>query len=244
MKGFWATYLRELLILKHRIWRMLMSFAVSPVLYLVAFGLGIGRNVKMGGQSYVEFLIPGLVAMSSMTQGFAINIEINVARFYLKVFEEFQAAPISNLSYVCGEVAAGMTRAMLSCLVIVIISLLSGLDLAFGPSFWLVALLNSAVFAGLGVTSAMLIKSHADQSLITNLIITPMAFLGGTFFPLENLPDWARIPLEFIPLSHTSKGLRWAAAGKGLPVDDCILLSTLAMLAIFVAWWSVDKARD
>ncbi len=244
MNGFLATYLRELLILKHRLWRMLMSFAVSPVLYLVAFGLGMGRDVKVGGQSYVEFLIPGLVAMSSMMQGFGINVEINVARFYLKVFEEFQAAPISHLSYVCGEVAGGVTRAVLSCAVIVLISLIAGLNLSFGPSFWLVVILNATVFAALGVTSAMLIKNHADQALITNLVITPMAFLGGTFFPLENLPAWARTPLELIPLSHASQGLRWAAAGKGIPAADCILLATLAIAALGTAWWSVDRAKD
>ncbi len=244
MNGFLAIYLRELLILKHRFWRMLMSFAVSPLLYLVAFGLGMGKNVRVGDQSYVEFLIPGLVAMTSMMQGFGINVEINVARFYLKVFEEFQAAPISNLSYVCGEVAGGITRAMLACSVIALISLAAGFELSFGPAFWGAAFLNATVFAALGVTSAMLIKNHADQALITNLVITPMAFLGGTFFPLKNLPAWARTPLELIPLSHASRGLRWAAAGRGVSWDDYIILGSLAVAALGFAWWSVDRARD
>ncbi len=244
MNGFIAVYLRELLILKHRFWRMLMSFAVSPVLYLVAFGLGMGKNVKVGHQSYVEFLIPGLVAMSSMMQGFGINVEINVTRFYLKVFEEFQAAPISNLSYVCGEVAGGVTRAILASCVIVCLSLVTGLGLTFGPDFWGLVFLNATVFAALGVTSAMLIKNHADQALITNLVITPMAFLGGTFFPLKNLPPWARAPLELIPLSHASRGLRMAASHRPVSPEDCIILAVLSIAAIGLAWWSVDRAKD
>jgi len=244
MHGFIATYLRELLIMRHRFWRIIMSFSVSPLLYLIAFGLGMGHHMKVGGVSYVEFLIPGLVAMTSMTQGFGINVEINVARFYLKVFEEFQAAPITNFSYVCGEVAAGVTRALLSASVIVIIAIVAGLKLHFNFGFWFIAALNATFFAALGVTSAMLIKNHADQSLITNLIITPMAFLGGTFFPIKNLPEWARVPLELIPLSHASKAIRQLALGGAFSWNDAILLFGLAIFAILLAWWSVDKARD
>ena len=230
--------------MRHRIWRIIMSFAVSPLLYLLAFGLGMGRHMKVGGVSYVEFLIPGLVAMTSMTQGFGINVEINVARFYLKVFEEFQAAPITNISYVCGEVAAGMTKALLSALVIVAISILARLHLCFGPGFWFITALNAMFFAALGVGSAMLIKNHADQSLITSLIITPMAFLGGTFFPLKDLPEWARIPLELIPLSHASKALRQLALGGTFLWGNAGLLAGLSVIAIIFAWWSVDRARD
>jgi len=72
------------------------SWSVSPFLYLIAFGYALGRDVVIDGHTYMEFLIPGLAAMSSMTQAFVIASEINVARFYLHIFEEFQSAPISN----------------------------------------------------------------------------------------------------------------------------------------------------
>ena len=104
MHGFIAVYLRELLILKYRLKRQLAGMAVSPLLYLVTFGYAMGDVIQIGEQSYLHFLIPGLVAMSSMTQAFSIATDINVARFYWNIFEEFQAAPITNLSYVAGEV--------------------------------------------------------------------------------------------------------------------------------------------
>ena len=189
MQGFIAVYLRELLILKYRFKRQLAGMAISPLLYLITFGYAMGDVIRFGGHSYLEFLIPGLVAMGSMTQAFAIATDINVARFYWNIFEEFQAAPISNLSYVAGEVLAGMTRALLAIVVILLLSLPFGVVLHYGPMFWLAVLLNCFVFASLAVALAMLVKSHADQSLLTNFIITPMAFLGGTFFPVEKLPE-------------------------------------------------------
>ena len=114
VKGWFAIYYRELLILKRKFFRQAASMSVAPLLYLVAFGLGMGRNVTVDGHSYMEFLVPGLVTMTSMTQAFAIGVEINVARFYWHIFDEFQSAPIPNLAYVIGEVLAGITRALLS----------------------------------------------------------------------------------------------------------------------------------
>ncbi len=244
MRGFFAVYLRELLIIWHRLPRMLLSFSVSPTLYLVAFGFGLGKDLSVGGRPYLEFLIPGLVAASSMMQGFGINVEINVARFYLKVFEEFQAAPISNLSYVLGEILSGVTRALLSTTVILIITSLAGVSFHFGPAFWSGVVLNAFIFAALGVTSAMVIKSHADQALVTNFIITPMAFLGGTFFPVENMPGPVQLVLKALPLTHASRLIRQASYGEGLNVTDLYLLLVLAGLCLLLAYWSVDKARD
>ena len=86
MKGFFAIYLREFLLFKKRLFRVLLSFSINPLLYIFAFGIGLGKNINIGGKSYLEFLIPGLISATSMVQAFAINIEINIARFYLKNF--------------------------------------------------------------------------------------------------------------------------------------------------------------
>ncbi len=244
MRGWVAVYLRELLIIKHRLWRLLLSFAISPTLYLIAFGLGIGRDVQVGERPYLEFLIPGLVAMSSMVQGFGINVEINVARFYLKVFEEFQAAPIGPLAYVLGEVATGVTRSLMSVAIILLIAVSAGVDLSLGVFFWLAVVLNSTIFAALGVASAMLIKSHADQALVTNFIITPMAFLGGTFFPLENMPHIVQFFLKLLPLTHASAAIRQVALGGAPLFESYYILTALCLASLALAYWSVDKARD
>ena len=146
MSGMLAIYLRELLILRKRLFRQLASMSVSPLLYLVAFGFGMGRGLKVGSRSYLEFLVPGLVAMTSMIQAFAIGSEINIARFYWHIFEEFQAAPIRNISYVSGEVLAGVTRALFSVVLILLIAALSGVTLSYNLYFWIAAGLNELCF--------------------------------------------------------------------------------------------------
>jgi ABC-type multidrug transport system permease subunit len=126
MKDFLAVYLREILLIKKRIFRILLSFSINPLLYLFAFGIGLGKNIVIGGRSYLEFLIPGLISATSMMQAFAINVEINISRFYLKIFEEFQASPISHFSYALGEILSGVTRAFLATFIILAISYLAG----------------------------------------------------------------------------------------------------------------------
>lgn len=244
IQAFFAVYLREMLIIKRRIKRQVAGMAVSPLLYLIAFGYAVGSMMELEGYTYLEYLIPGLIAMSSMTQAFGIASDINVARFYLCIFEEFQAAPISNVAYVAGEVAAGMTRALIAIFVIIILGLPFGVVLHYGPLFWLAILLNSFLFAALAVALAMLVKSHADQGLLTSFIITPMAFLGGTFFPLERLPEWAQTILWALPLSHASKAIRANAFGETPPFSAFIVLLIIGALCFLFALKCVNQARD
>ncbi len=244
MSGMLAIYQRELLILRKRFFRQLASMSVSPLLYLVAFGFGMGRGVKVGGHSYLEFLIPGLVAMNSMMQAFAIASEINIARFYWHIFEEIQAAPIRNISYISGEVLAGITRALFSVALIILIATLSGVALSYNFYFWFAVVLNSFVFASLAVGLAMLVKSHSDQALLTNFFITPMAFLGGTFFPVDKMPEWVQWILYFLPLTHASKAIRAAALGEPPAFSSYLVLASLGTVLFVLAFHWVNRARE
>ncbi|MBW2030073.1 MAG: ABC transporter permease [Deltaproteobacteria bacterium] len=245
LNRFIAVYLREILILRHRIKRQILSMSVSPLLYMIAFGYAMGKGARFDGHTYREFLIPGLVAMSSMTQAFAIAVDINVARFYWHIFEEFQAAPVSNTAYVAGEVLAGITRAMLSVVIILIIGLFFHVSLDYGTvAFWLAIALDSFVFASLAVALAMLVKSHADQAMFTSFVITPMAFLGGTFFPVDRLPVWAQKVLFFLPLTHASKAIRSASFGNPVNYSSYLLLAIIGVVFFFGAIHCVNRARD
>ncbi len=244
MRGWFAVYYRELLILRRRFSRLISSMSVSPLLYLIAFGYAMGGSVTVDGHTYMEFLIPGLVAMSSMTQSFGIASEINISRFYWHIFEEFQAAPISNLAYVTGEVMAGMTRALLGVCVILLLGCCFGIVLDYGILFWTGMFLNSLVFSSLAVAMAMLVKSHADQAMLTSFVITPMAFLGGTFFPLDRLPVWAQKPIALLPLTHAASIIRNAAFGKSLSAVSFLLLTVAGIGLFFTAYACVNRARN
>jgi len=244
MPGWLAVYTRELLILRRRFWRLLLGWAVAPLLYLIAFGYAMGQNVIIQGHTYLEFLLPGLVAMASMTQAFAIGSEINIARFYWHIFEEIQAAPVSDAAYVLGETLAGVTRGLLSGSLIILLGALFGIVLSYNPYFWLALLLNSFVFSTLAVALAMIVESHADQALLNSLIITPMAFLGGTFFPMEHLPWWAQKVLYLLPLTHAAQALRAAALGLQPSGTSYLLLAALGCLTYLLAVRTVRQAQD
>lgn len=181
--GAWPVFLREMLILRRRMPKQLASWLVSPLLYFTAFTCAMG-GVTVNGLPYIDFLVPGLVAMASMTQAWAIAVDINIARFYWHMLDEFMTCPLSASGYVAGETAAGIVRAMGASVIIMIIGTLAGVHVnLLAPGLWLALVLNAWFFSGLAIMMAMLVKSHADQALLSNFVITPMAFLGGTFSP-------------------------------------------------------------
>lgn len=244
MRGWYAVYYREMLILRRRLLKQIASMSVTPLLYLVAFGFGMGKGVTVGDRSYVEFLIPGLIAMNGMNHSFAIASEINIARFYWEIFEEFQAAPIRNIAYVTGEVLAGVTRAVLSAAMIIIIATLFGVSLSYNIWFWLGVILNAFIFASIAVAAAMVVESHADQNMLTSFVITPMAFLGGTVFPPENMPGWAQWVISLLPLTHASDVIRTASFGMTPAAWPYFLLIAMGGACFALAFASVDRSRQ
>ena len=90
----------------------------------------------------------------------------------------------------------------------------------------------------------MLVKSHADQSLMTSFVITPMAFLGGTFFPLENFPVWAQKIIYFLPLTHAAGAIRTAAFGNRPSFVSLMILAIIGLLFFCVSVWCVKRAKD
>lgn len=243
MNAFLAVYYREMLLLWRKLPKHAASLAVSPLLYILAFGYGLGE-VKVGGTGYLSFLVPGLMAMGSMTQAFAMASEINISRFYWKIFEEIQAAPVSPLAYVLGEAMAGVTRGLLATAVVLALALPFGVQIQVGPALLAAVALNSFLFACVAVVSAMLVSSHGDQALITSFVITPMAFLGGTFFPMDRMPEAAQTVLSLLPLTHAARIIR--AAGLGQPVDpfSFLILGVLGLAALGLAIRCVGRATD
>ncbi|MDR1275373.1 MAG: ABC transporter permease [Candidatus Accumulibacter sp.] len=244
MSAFSAVYFRELLILKHRLKRQVAGMAVSPLLYILTFGYALGGHLRIGENAYLDFLLPGLVAMSSMTQAFAISSDINISRFYFHTFEEIQAAPVGRFAYVFGEIAAGVTRVLIAALVILALGRLFGVTPHCGVFFWLAVVLNGFAFSALGIATALLVKTHADQSILSNFIITPMAFLGGTFFPLEGLPAWAQTLLSFLPLTHAARIIRADALGTPIAPASFLVLALACVAALTLAISVVDRAKD
>lgn len=237
MNGVWAVFYREITILRSRLGRQLANYAVSPLLYMVAFGWGMGRGVTMEGVDYLAYMLPGLMALSSMSRSFGISSEINIARMYWHTFEEFQTAPISAAAIALGEVLGGVVRGLLAAAVVACLALISGVNFHFGPGLLLGVFMNCFMFASAAVWAAMVVRSHADQSNLTGFIITPMSFLCGTFFSLDKLPAWAATAIEILPLTHASHFIRAAALDQATPY------SSLAVMAAYCCFFFIMAVR-
>ena len=124
MRQVMAIILRELLILKRKFWRYAFSFSISPLLYMITFGWAARGRLVNNGVDYMTFMLPGLIAMSSMMNSFAMSSEINIARFYWKTFDEIRSAPVSDLAYASGEVLSGMLRGGVAAGVVIVLGML------------------------------------------------------------------------------------------------------------------------
>jgi ABC-2 type transport system permease protein len=244
VNGVMAVFWREMIILRRRIKRMLASYAISPTLFLIAFGWGVGRDLSLDGVDYITFMIPGLLALSSMSQSFSLAQDLNIARFYWMTFEEFQTAPIKPWSIVMGEIMSGMVRGLLSTVVIGILAALAGANINWSLALLIGLLLNTLIFSAAAVMAAMAVKSHADQSFLNSFIIVPMSFLCGTFFPLDRLPVWAKAVVQVLPLTHGAEIIRAAALDRSLPLISLAVMILYAAIFVCGATFLVKRAGD
>jgi ABC-type polysaccharide/polyol phosphate export permease len=226
--GVRAVLYRELKVFSRRARKQIPASLISPLLFLVAFGWGFGRGVTMEGVPYLTFLIPGLIAMSSLNQSYGIAQELNISRFYFHVFDEFLIAPVTPLGIVLGETLYGMFRGLLGAALILLVALPFGIAFAPTPLFFAALALHTFIFASLGVALAMLVRDHAGQAAVTNFVVTPMIFLGGTFFSLERLPAPLGLAVSLLPLSHSVRLIRDAFLGR---VPDPAHGAVLALFA-------------
>jgi ABC-2 type transport system permease protein len=222
----------DLMALKRNWPRYLTTTLISPLLYLVAFGWGLGRGMNINGTSYLEFVIPGIIALTAMTTSFnSASTRLNVDRLYFKSFDECLMAPIGLASLLTGKALIGVVRGLLSSFAFLALAMLIAPAIHIGPSFLAALVLTCMTFAFLGVLAALLARSHEDMATFSSLILMPMAFLGGTFFSLSQVPEWLKYALYAMPLTHSSSFLRAAALDQPLP-----WISFLVLLMFFMVF--------
>lgn len=241
----WTVFWRDWLVLNRRMVRFLLSRMVTPALYLVAFGWGLGRGIQMNGASYLDFIVPGIMALNSMTISFsAVGTSLSMSRLYHKTLEEYLIAPISSLSFVIGKVLAGGVRGLLSSLIIWVLAYLFGAQFIVTGWFVLALGLNCLLFAALGVVASMTINSHEDMANFSTYILLPMSFLCATFFSPERLPLYLRYLIEILPLTHASYALRALSLGGEIPWLSIAILFLYTIILVWLGVFTLEKARD
>ena len=224
---WYPVFLREMLLFKRKLFRLgyLFSSLFVPFLYLFAFGLGLGKSVKVSGGTYLEYLLPGLVAMTSMINSYNwIATSINLGRLYFKTFQVLIQAPVSPSSIMLGEILSGMVRGLFASSMIIIAGFIVGKGSAMVSYLFLIALLlNCFLFASLGVVVGMITKSHEETSVYSNFFILPMAFFSGTFFPIERIPMFLKWIILILPLTHTNILMR----KEGIDLQCLVSMATM-----------------
>ena len=134
MSTFTSILWQEYVLFKRKFWTITLAAMVSPILYLIAFGWGIGGSVTVEGKSYINFIIPGIIALTTMTVSYNnTGNSINISRIFYKTFEAFMMAPITAASYAIGKIVAGALTGMYSALLIIILSLIAGTGISISP---------------------------------------------------------------------------------------------------------------
>lgn len=164
----------------------------------MAFGWGLGRGMSVNGTSYLQFVVPGIIALTAMTASFnGAGTRLNVDRLYFHSFDECLMAPISLLSLLLGKALIWVIRGLVISIAFIAASLLLAPGFHVGPLFLMELLLTCLLFSFLGVLTALLARSHQDLATFSSLILLPMTFLGGTFFSLTQVPWGSMLAITF-----------------------------------------------
>ena len=212
----------------------LVSPVISTTLYFVVFGAAIGSRIQeIDGINYGSFIVPGLIMLSLLTQSISnASIGIYFPRFIGTIFEVF-SAPVSYLEIVIAYVGAAATKSIVLGLVILATAALFVPLQVIHPFWMLIFLVLTAVtFSLFGFIIGIWADGFEKLQLIPLLVITPLTFLGGSFYSINMLPPlWQKISL-FNPVVYLVSGFRWSFFGQS---DVSIGYSLLAIAAFLAA---------
>lgn len=236
----------DLMFMRHNFWNILIMSLMSPILYLIAFGYGLRTGSAELGLSYVAFVIPGIVALSSLNTSFsATSTRLNVQRLYYKSFDEMTICPLSLHAIVLGKSTLGVVRGLLACGLLYILGLTLAPELQVTPLFVICVVMNCAMFSFLGVAAALVAKSHQSMATFNSLVILPMTFLCGTFFSVSSLPAIFQAVLYCLPLTHSSECIRAAALPGYYEFPWVSLIVMMAFMTLFygITWWLLKNKK-
>ena len=194
-------------------YKITVAAMISPLMYLIIFGMGI--QTTSHGEPYLRFLIPGIVAMATMTGSFgAIAQSMSVQRLYEKALDQIMVSPTPLWQFILGQVIGGSLRGMYAGGVILLLTLPIRTSLTFNGWSVLIMFLNGTVFSTIALVLSFLAKSYTDAPRYTSYIIMPMSFLCNTFFSTDQMPAGFRQVIALLPLSQSSAMIRAVAYGE------------------------------
>ena len=231
-RGVWAIYIHEMARMKRTLGQSLASPVLSTVLYFVVFGSAIGSRMDaIDGIEYAAFIVPGLTMLTVLTQSISnASFGIYFPKFTGSIFE-ILSAPLSYFEVVMGFVGAAATKSLIIGSVILITStFFVDLNIQHPLMMLLFLTLTCITFSLFGFIIGIWADNFEKLQVIPLLVITPLTFLGGSFYSINMLPPlWQKISM-LNPVVYLISGFRWSFYGKG----DVSIYTSLIMVLVFL----------
>lgn len=240
-QAVWAIFKFEMARTRRTLMQSIISPVVSTCLYFVVFGSAIGSRItEIDGVSYGAFIVPGLVMLSLLTQSVSnASFAIYFPKFIGTIYE-ILSAPVSYVEITLGYVgAAALKSIILGLIILATASLIVPLRIEHPLWMLLFLVLTAVTFALLGFIIGIWAKNFEQLQIVPLLVITPLTFLGGTFYSLDMLPPfWQKVSL-LNPVVYLISGFRWSFSGNA---DVSVMVSlTMAtgflVVGLVTVWW-------
>jgi ABC-type polysaccharide/polyol phosphate export permease len=224
-------------------YKITVAAMISPLMYLIIFGMGI--QTTSHGEPYLHFLIPGVVAMATMTGSFsAIAQNMSVQRLYEKALDQVMVSPTPLWQFIVGQIIGGSLRGLYAGGIILLLTLPIRTDLIFNGLSVFIMFLNGTVFSTIALVLSFLAKSYTDAPRFTAYIITPMSFLCNTFFSTEQMPAGFRQVISLLPLSQTSAMIRAIANAEKPGVFGFVVLGVYLVVFGLISVVFIYKKKN
>ncbi len=222
LTDIYSIWLREMIRFVRARSRLVTSL-ITPLLWLIIFGSGFSSSLRFGGPTgttnYVNFLAPGILGMTVLFTAIFSGMSVMFDKEF-GFLKEILVAPVSRTSIVLGKALGGTTQAAIQALLILGLSTFIGvrisgtLGIAAALALMVVTMFFIGMgFVGLGISIASRLESIEGFQVVANLLVLPIFFLSGAFFPVTSLPDWMKVLVDLNPLAYGVDALRYAVTG-------------------------------
>ena len=233
------TIIRKEIVRVLRIWiQTIVPPAITMTLYFVIFGNLIGKRIgSMDGFDYMQYIAPGLIMMSVITNSYGNVVSSFFGAKFTRHVEEMLVAPMSNASIIIGHVAGGVLRGLLvGTLVTVIALFFTHLDVAHPFIMISVVLLSSIVFSLAGFINAIFATKFDDISIVPTFILTPLTYLGGVFYTISLLPPFWQSVSKANPILYMVNAFRYGILGKSdIDIGHAYVILFVFIVVLFTA---------
>lgn len=222
-----------------RIWiQTVVPPAITMTLYFIIFGNLIGRRIgRMDGFDYMQYIAPGLIMMSVITNSYGNVVSSFFGAKFARHLEEMLVSPLSNATIIIGHVAGGVIRGLLVGMLVTVVALFfTKLEVAHPFITISIVILSSCVFALAGFINAIFARKFDDISIVPTFVLTPLTYLGGVFYSISLLPEfWQQVSLGN-PIIYMVNAFRYGILGvSDISIAYAYLIVGLFVVGLFTA---------